>query len=65
MLFHVLDYPRMLVTGATEQEDLENIQDAIEDYLPVVDELTQESETRYVEVAREAKTYVSISQKSN
>ena len=45
MLFHVLDY-RMLFTGATEEEDLENIQDAIVDYLSVVDELTQESETR-------------------
>ena len=55
---------RMLVTGATE-EDLENIQDAIVDYLPVVDELTQESETRYVEVARDAKTFGSISQKSD
>ena len=32
--------------GATEEEDLENIQDAIVDYLSVVDELTQESETR-------------------
>ena len=55
---------RMLVTGATE-EDLENIQDAIVDYLSVVDELTQESETRYVEVAREAKTFGNISQKSD
>ena len=55
----------MLVTGATEEEDLENIQDAIVDYLPVVDELTQESETRYVEVARDAKTFGSISQKSD
>ena len=35
--------------GATE-EALENIQDAIASYLPVVNELTQESETRYVEV---------------
>ena len=32
--------------GATEGEDLENIQDAIVDYLSVVDELTQESEIR-------------------
>ena len=55
---------RMLVTGATE-EDLENIQDAIVDYLSAVDELTQESETRYVEVARDAKTFGSISQKSD
>ena len=48
-----------------EEEDLENIQDAIVDYLSVVDELTQESETRYVEVARDAKTFGSISQKSD
>ena len=46
MLFHVLDYQDILVTGATEEEDLENIQDAIVDYLSEVDELTQESETR-------------------
>ena len=31
----------MLVIGATEEEDLENIQDAIVDYLSVDDELTQ------------------------
>ena len=37
--------------GATEEEALENIQDAIACYLSVVNELTQESETRYVEVA--------------
>ena len=40
-----------------EEEDLENIQDAIVDYLSVVDELTQEREIRYVEVARDAKTF--------
>ena len=55
----------MLFTGATEEEDLENIQDAIVDYLSVVDELTQESKIRYVEVARDAKTFGSISQKSD
>jgi len=65
LLFHVLDYQDVGHTGATEEEDLENIQDAIVDYLPVVDELTQESETRYVEVARDAKTFGSISQKSD
>ena len=64
MLFHVLDYQEC-VPGATEEEDLENIQNAIVDYLSVVDELTQESETRYVEVARDAKTFGSISQKSD
>jgi hypothetical protein len=56
---------KILVTGATEEEDLENIQDPIVDYLSVVDELTQESEIRYVEVARDTKTFGSISQKSD
>ena len=65
LLFHVLDYQNIGHTGATEEEDLENIQDAIVDYLSVVDELTQESEIRYVEVARDAKTFGSISQKSD
>ena len=51
--------------GATEEEALENIQDAIADYLSVVDELVQESETRYVEVAWHAKAFGSTSQKSN
>ena len=64
LLFHVLDY-HDVGHGCTEEEDLENIQDAIVDYLSVVDELTQESETRYVEVARDAKTFGSISQKSD
>ena len=54
---------RMLVTGATEEEDLENIQDAIAGYLSVVNELTQESEIRYVEVARDAKTFGGVSHK--
>jgi len=56
---------RMLVTGATEEEDLENIHDAIVDYISVVDEFTQESEIRYVEVARDANSFGSISQKSD
>ena len=56
---------RILVTGATEEEDLENIHDAIVDYLSVVDEFTQESEIRYVEVARDTNSFGSISQKSD
>ena len=56
---------RILVTGATEEEDLENIHDAIVDYLSVVDEFTQESEIRYIEVARDANSFGSISQKSD
>jgi len=65
LLFHVLDYQDIGHRVQTEEEALENIQDAIVDYLSVVDELTQESETRYVEVARDAKTFGSISQKSD
>ena len=63
--FHVLDYQDIDHTGATEEEDLENIHDAIVDYLSVVDEFTQESEIRYVEVARDANSFGSISQKSD
>jgi len=37
--------------GATEEEALENIQDAIADYLAVVDELLGDAEVREVDVA--------------
>jgi predicted RNase H-like HicB family nuclease len=37
--------------GATEQEAIENIQDAIKEYLAAVDELVQDGELREVEVA--------------
>jgi predicted RNase H-like HicB family nuclease len=37
--------------GATEEEALENIRDAIQEYLAVVDELVQGEEVREVEVA--------------
>ena len=37
--------------GATEEEALENIQDAIADYLAVVDELLDDAEVREVDVA--------------
>ena len=37
--------------GATEQEAIENIQDAIKGYLSAVDELVQDAEVREVEVA--------------
>jgi predicted RNase H-like HicB family nuclease len=37
--------------GKTEKEALENITDAIEGYLEVVDKLTANKEIRYVEVA--------------
>lgn len=37
--------------GATEEEALRNIQDAIVDYLAVVDDLLQDTEIREVDVA--------------
>ncbi|HXG66539.1 MAG TPA: type II toxin-antitoxin system HicB family antitoxin [Blastocatellia bacterium] len=37
--------------GATEAEALENIQEAIREYLAVVDELVQGADVREVEVA--------------
>jgi predicted RNase H-like HicB family nuclease len=36
--------------GSTEQEALENIRDALRDYLVVIDELAQEHVVREVEV---------------
>ena len=36
--------------GTTEQEAIENIQDAIKEYLSAVDELVQDGEFREVEV---------------
>ncbi|MBT6050926.1 MAG: type II toxin-antitoxin system HicB family antitoxin, partial [Candidatus Scalindua sp.] len=36
--------------GQTEEEALENIVDAIQEYLETVDELSKEKESRYVEV---------------
>jgi predicted RNase H-like HicB family nuclease len=37
--------------GTTEDEALENIQDAIKEYLAAVDELVQDGELREVDVA--------------
>ena len=37
--------------GATEEEALENIKDAIETYLATVEELTKDKMTRFVEIA--------------
>ena len=37
--------------GATEQEALDNIRDAISEYLEAVEELTRGQDTREVEVA--------------
>jgi len=36
--------------GNTEEEALENIKDAIQAYLQTVEELSQDKESRYVEV---------------
>ena len=36
--------------GATEEEAVENIQDAIKEYLAAVDELVQDGELREVEI---------------
>jgi len=44
-------FPGCWSQGSSEQEALENIKDAIESYLQVIDELTANKETRYVEVA--------------
>jgi predicted RNase H-like HicB family nuclease len=37
--------------GATEEEALENIKDAIQEYLAVVDELVEDADVREIEVA--------------
>ncbi len=37
--------------GATEEEALENIKDAIQAYLKTVEELAKDEESRYVEIA--------------
>jgi predicted RNase H-like HicB family nuclease len=37
--------------GATEEEALENVKNAIETYLATVEELTKDKMTRFVEVA--------------
>ena len=37
--------------GANEQEAIENIQDAIKEYLSAIDELVQDGELREVEVS--------------
>ncbi len=44
------DLPGCVSQGATEEEALANIKDAIKDYLEVVEEMKQRRVTRYVEV---------------
>ncbi len=36
--------------GQTEEEALENIKDAIHDYLEVIEELLKDTQSRYVEI---------------
>lgn len=43
-------FPGCWSQGETEAEALKNIKDAIESYLDTVEELTKDSEFRYVEV---------------
>jgi len=45
------DLPGCWSQGATEEEALANIQDAIKDYLEVVEEMKLNREVRYVDVA--------------
>ena len=40
--------------GETEEEALENIKDAIVDYLETIEELTKNKESRYVEITSHA-----------
>jgi len=44
-------FTRLLIQGATEEEALENIQDAISEYLGAVDQFVQGQEVREVSVA--------------
>ena len=37
--------------GESESEALENIKDAISDYITIAEELSREDESRYVEIA--------------
>ena len=46
-----LGLPGCWSQGATEKEAIENIQDAIKEYLSAIDELVQEGELREVEVS--------------
>ncbi|HBO69119.1 MAG TPA: HicB family protein [Deltaproteobacteria bacterium] len=48
---HVPGLPGCWSQGATEQEALSNIRDAIREYLAAIGELTQSAEIREVEVA--------------
>ncbi|WP_017654340.1 type II toxin-antitoxin system HicB family antitoxin [Fortiea contorta] len=42
--------PGCWTLGETEEEALDNIKDAIKDYLASVDRVTENAESRYVEV---------------
>ena len=49
--FWVPGLPGCWSQGKSEDEELANIKDAIEAYLDVVDSLTADKATRYVEIA--------------
>lgn len=42
--------PGCWTLGATEEEALANIKDAIKDYLAKIDKVTENAESRYVEI---------------
>jgi predicted RNase H-like HicB family nuclease len=48
---HCPGLPGCWSQGATEEEALENVREAIQDYLATVDELVEGKEVRQVEVA--------------
>lgn len=48
---HVPGLPGCWSQGVSEQEALENIQDAIQEYLAAVNDLTRSGDVREVEVA--------------
>jgi predicted RNase H-like HicB family nuclease len=48
---HVPGLPGCWSQGASEQEALENIQDAIQEYLAAVNDLTRNGDVREIEVA--------------
>jgi hypothetical protein len=50
MRFGVLILPGCWSQGDTETEAIENIKEAIQDYLETIEELNKDAEIRYVEV---------------
>ena len=65
MLFHVLDYQDIDHRVQQKKKIWKTFRMLLWTIFLVLMNLTQEGETRYVKVARDAKTFGSISQKSN